>query len=66
MSQEQTLTGADPVQLDTDKIVKIAPLVNLDGSQSYEVSKADFEANGHAVAIWCNEFNVVFGAAVLK
>jgi len=66
LTQEQTLTGADPVQLDTSKIVKIAPLVNLQGAQSYEISKADFEANGYAVVIWCNEFNVVFGAATLN
>ena len=66
LSQNQELTGQDPVKLDTSKIHKISPLVSLKGRQSYEVSKVDFEANNYAVVVWCNEFNVVFGGAVLK
>ncbi|QFR38813.1 DM13 domain-containing protein [Candidatus Gracilibacteria bacterium 28_42_T64] len=66
LTQNQLLTGADPVQLDTSKILKIDPLVSLSGRQMYEVSKADFEANNYGVAIWCNQFNVVFGGAVFK
>lgn len=66
LTQAQEFTGADPVALDTSKIHKVSPLVSLTGTQSYTVSKADFEANNYAVAVWCNKFNVVFGGAVLK
>ncbi len=66
LTKNQPLEWIDPVQLDTSKILKIAPLVSLSGKQSYEVSKVDFEANNYGVAVWCNEFNVVFAGAVLK
>ena len=66
LTQEQSLTGEDPVQLDVSKIKRIEPLASRKGTQIYEVSKKDFESFGHAVVIWCNKFNVVFGAAVLK
>lgn len=65
LTEEQTLTGADPVQLDISKVTKIAPLVNLKGKQVYQISKAEYEAKNYAVWIWCNEFNVVFWAAKL-
>lgn len=65
LTEEQTLTGADPVQLDISKVTKIAPLVNLKWKQVYQISKAEYEAKNYAVGIWCNEFNVVFGAAKL-
>lgn len=65
LTQEQPLTGEDPVQLDTSKVKTITPLLHQSGGQRYAVPKADFESYGHAVVVWCKKYNVVFGAALL-
>jgi len=66
LTQEQPLTGVDPLQLDKSKIKRIEPLTSRSGTQVYEVSKTDFDSYGHAVVVWCSKYNVVFGAAILE
>jgi len=63
LSQEQTLTGEDPVQLDTSKLLVLEPLVSQSGSQVYTTSLENFKQFNHAAVVWCQKFNVVFGAA---
>lgn len=66
LSQDQPLTGEDPVSLNKEKIKILEPLADRNGRQVYVASKADFENYGHSVVIWCNKYNVVFGGAVLQ
>lgn len=64
-----TLTTEDVTNkrsLNPTKLIKLDALANTAGKQVYTVSKADFEAYGDSLAIWCQAFNVLFGATELQ
>jgi hypothetical protein len=65
--KEQKLGGAikgvdstEGTYLDLGKLQKVS------GTQTYKVSKAEFEQYNYAVVIWCRAFNVQFSNAVLN
>lgn len=52
--------------VDTSKTLNIGKLKNISGSQSYKISKAEFEKYNDSVIIWCKDFGIQFSRAELK
>ena len=66
LTQQQPLTGEDPLALDKNKIKILEPLASRRGQQVYTTTRADFDTHNYGVVIWCQKYNVVFGGAVLQ
>jgi electron transfer DM13 len=57
--------GAPDGSFDDGRYVKLGKMKATDGNQNYPIP-ADATLNGlHSVVIWCDRFNVAFGAAPL-
>jgi hypothetical protein len=54
------------VSSDPKNYLDLGPLTAKSGSQAYQVTKSEFEANNYAVVIWCRAFGVQFSNAILK
>jgi hypothetical protein len=54
------------VSSDPINYLDLGPLTAKSGSQTYQVTKSEFEANNYAVVIWCRAFGVQFSNAILK
>jgi Electron transfer DM13 len=46
--------------------LELGAIQSKSGSQAYQVTKAEFEANDYAVVIWCRAFGIQFSNAILK
>ena len=66
LSKTQPFTGSGTVSLDSSKVKILDALANQNGQQVYTISKADYDAYGDSLAIWCRQYNVLFGGTTLK
>lgn len=55
-----------PEKLDGIDYVELGPLQRVDGAQTYAIPAEVDVSNYGAVAIWCRQFDVTFGAAALQ
>jgi Electron transfer DM13 len=54
------------VSSDPINYLDLGPLTAKSGSQIYQVTTSEFEANDYAVVIWCRAFGIQFSNAILK
>jgi len=52
--------------LDASQLITLDALASTNGKQVYTVSKEDFERYGDSLAIWCKQYNILFGSTVLQ
>lgn len=66
LSEKQNYKNTAIGGVDTSKTLNIGKLKNISGTQSYKVSKAEFEKYSDSVIIWCKDFGVQFSRADLR
>lgn len=61
-----TSNSAVKAAVDAHKFIDLGALKNIKGDQNYAVPTKAKAGKGASVVIWCDKFDVVFGAATLS
>ncbi len=65
ISQPQSFGPQSKKGADVSRMKLVSALSSTNGAQMYKISKADWEAYGASVVIWCRAFGYLFGYANL-